>query len=248
MSGVRIQRPLLPPVWRAVAVLVWIAATVLLVALSVHFAHVSTGNRVDAAVDVRVRARLAEHARLFSLAARLGSPAVVVGGSALLAVLCALARWGRGAVFALAAAPLAGGITDLVLKPAIDRTHNYAGLQFPSGHTTGAFALALTVVVLLLPTAQTRLVSAIVRLLLGALALAVAAVVAVAVVVLGWHYSTDAVGGAATALAVVIGLAAVIDVTAWALRSERGGGPPSQAAAARSQLRSGSSRGKDAAR
>ena len=230
----QVRRPLLPSVWRPVAVLVWVAATVVLIVLSMHFAHVSGGNRVDAAVDSRVRARLAEHARLLSVAVRLGSPEVVVGGSVLLALMCGAGRWLRGAVFALGGAPLAGGVTELVLKPAIDRTTvTSSALQFPSGHTTGAFALALTAVVLLLPTAQTRLLPALGRLLLAMAALAVAAVVAVGVVVLGWHYTTDAVGGAATALAVVLALAAVIDTTAWVASAERDGGPPSQAAVAR---------------
>jgi membrane-associated phospholipid phosphatase len=215
------RRPLVPAAWRPLAVLVWTAATLVLVALSMHFAHSSTPNRVDSAVDSRVAGRLAAHARLLSVAVRLGSPAVVVGGSMALGVLCLAARWGRGALFALVAAPAAGAIAEIVLKPAVDRTHNFDSLLFPSGHTTGAFALALTVVILLLPTQSTRLLPAVGRLLVATAALAVAGVVAVAVVVLGWHYATDAVGGAVTALTVVVAVAAVLDVTTWALSRAR---------------------------
>lgn len=232
MASVR-TRPLLPVGWRPIAVVVWLVAVALLVALSMHFANSTASNRVDAAVDRRVAGRLSEHARLLTVAVRLGSPAVVLGGSAVIAAVCLAGRWLRGVAFALLAAPAAGALAELVLKPAVNRTQNLDALTFPSGHTTGAFALALTVVVLLLPTESTRLLPAVGRLLVAVAALAGAAIVAIGVVVLGWHYATDAVGGAATALAVVIAVAAIVDVAARAVGGGRGDGQPSQAAAAR---------------
>jgi len=204
-------QPLLPRPWRPLALLSWLAAAAVLAALSWHFAHGAAVNGPDTIVASGVKARLAAHPHLLSLAARLGSPAAVVGGSVLLALLCLLGRRPRAALFALLAAPAAGAVTEFVLKPAVHREQHVNALLFPSGHTTGAFALAMTVVVLLLPREDTRLLPAIARLVVAVAALAVAAVVAVAVVALGWHYVTDAVGGVVTAIVVVLGLAGVLD-------------------------------------
>jgi len=203
---------LIPRPWRPLALLSWLAAAVVLAALSWHFAHGPATNRPDAALALRVKTRLAAHPHLLSLAARLGSPAVVVGGSVALALMCLVARRPKAALFALIAAPAAGAVTEFVLKPAVHREQHVNALLFPSGHTTGAFALALTVVVLLLPHEGTRLLPAIARLVVAVAALAAAAVVAVAVVALGWHYVTDAIGGVVTAVVVVLGLAAFFDL------------------------------------
>lgn len=205
------SHPLIPRPWRPLALLSWLVAAAVLSALSWHFAHGSATNRPDVAVGARLQARLAAHPHLLSMAARLGSPAVVVGGAVVLALLCLLARRRKAAVFALVAAPAAGFVTEYVLKPAVHREQHVNALLFPSGHTTGAFALALTVVVVLLPHEGTRLLPALARIVVGVAALAVAALVAVAVVGLGWHYVTDAVGGVVTAVVVVLGLAGLLD-------------------------------------
>ena len=205
------SHPLIPRPWRPLALLSWLVAAAVLSALSWHFAHGSATNRPDVAVGARLQARLAAHPHLLSMAARLGSPAVVVGGAVVLALLCLLARRPKAAVFALVAAPAAGFVTEYVLKPAVHREQHVNALLFPSGHTTGAFALALTVVVVLLPHEGTRLLPALARIVVGVAALAVAALVAVAVVGLGWHYVTDAVGGVVTAVVVVLGLAGLLD-------------------------------------
>jgi undecaprenyl-diphosphatase len=208
------SRPLVPSPWRPVATLAWVVAAAVLAGLSWHFAHAPSSNRADLAVGRRVVTRLAAHDHLLSTAVRVGSPAAVIGGSVVLALLCLVVRRWRAAVFALAAAPLAGAVTELVLKPAVHRSQHSDSLMFPSGHTTGAFALALTVVVLLLPHEGTRLFPALARLVVGIGALAVAGVVAVGVVALGWHYVTDAIGGVVTAVVVVLGLAALVDASA----------------------------------
>ena len=189
----------------------WLAAAAVLAALSWHFAHAAALNTPDTIVASGLKARLAAHPHLLSLAARLGSPAAVVGASVVLALLCLVGRRPRAALFALLAAPAASAVTELVLKPAVHREQHVNSLLFPSGHTTGAFAVAMTVVVLVLPRDGTRLLPAIARLVVAVAALAVAAVVAVAVVALGWHYVTDAIGGVVTAVVVVLGLAAILD-------------------------------------
>jgi undecaprenyl-diphosphatase len=208
------DRSLLPRPWRPVAALVWIAAAATLGVLAWHFAHAPAVDAPDAAVGSRLTDRLAPHARLFTTAARLGSPAAVAGGAVFLALTCLAVRRVRGAVFALVAAPVAGLTTEAVLKPLVHRQTHLDALMFPSGHTTGAFALALTVVVLVLPRPDTSLLPAFGRLLLAVAALAGASVVAIAVVVLGWHYVTDTIGGAATAVVVVVGIAALVDAFA----------------------------------
>ena len=202
---------LIPRAWRPVAVLTWVAAAVVLAVLGWHFAHNGPTDAADALVGAHVKLRLASHPHLLSLAARLGSPAVVIGGSVTLALLWLVGGRRRAALFALIAAPAAGAITELVLKPIVHRQLHPQALMFPSGHATGAFALALTVVILLLPREQTRLLPALAGMVVGVAALAVASVVAVAVVALGWHYVTDVIGGVVTAVVVVVGLAAVID-------------------------------------
>ena len=213
------EQPLIGRSWRPLALLSWLAAAAVLAALSWHFAHAPAVNAPDTIVASGLKARLAAHPHLLSLAARLGSPAAVIGGSILLAVLCLVGRRPKAALFALLAAPAAGVVTEFVLKPAVHRAQHASALLFPSGHTTGAFALAMTVVVLLLPREGTRLLPAIARLVVAVAALAVAAVVAVAVVALGWHYVTDAVGGVVTAVVVVLGLAGFVDVLGTAAES-----------------------------
>jgi len=213
------RRPLLPAGWRPFALVVWVIAAIGLAVLSVHVANPASGH-LDRPLSGSIQARLAAHDRLLSLSAKLGSPEAVAGGAVPLALLCVLARRPAGAVFSLVAAPAAGAITELVLKPVVHR-EGVASLLFPSGHTTGAFALAMTVAVLLLPPEETALLPAAGRILTALLALAAAAVVAIAVVALGWHYVTDALGGIVTAIVVVLGIAGLIDAFGAAANSPR---------------------------
>jgi undecaprenyl-diphosphatase len=204
-------QPLLPRRWQPLAAVVWILSAVALAVLSVHAAGSAASDTAVSPVSGEIAVQLHDALHLLSLAAQLGSPPVVVGGSVVLSLLCALARRWRAAAFALVAAPAAGGLTEYVLKPLIHRHLIDNTLLFPSGHTTGAFALALAVTVVLLPHEGTELVPTLLRFLVIAAALTAAALVAVAVVALGWHYVTDALGGIVTAVLVVIGLAAAID-------------------------------------
>lgn len=208
-------RRLVPAPWRPLAVVAWLAACLALAVLAWHLHQTGTGGRLDTRLDPGVAARLAGHRRALHDLARVGSPAFVAAGSALLALACVARRWWRGAVFAAAAAPLAAVTTELGLKPFV-AAHVPAAYQyaFPSGHTTGAFALALTTAVLLLPDVGTSALPGLARVALGAGALAVAAGTAVAVVGLGWHHVTDAIGGAAAAAAVVLAVAAVVGAAA----------------------------------
>jgi len=183
------SRRLLPAAWVALAAVAWAASFVVLLGLGYHLHRTGGGGPVDRALDARITGRLAEHRGLLS------------------------GRWRRAAALALLAAPVAGAATEFLLKPLIGvRMDPRAPYGFPSGHTTGAVALALVIVVLLLPRPGMHLGPAAVRVALGVLALVLASGTAVAVVALGFHRTTDTIGGVATAVLVVLGLAAAADL------------------------------------
>lgn len=212
------DRRLLPPAWWSLAGLAWVGSAMVLAGLAWHLHRTGSGGRVDLTLDTRLAIRLGAHGRTLERLTQLGSPQFVVGASVVLGLLAAALRWWRGAAFGLLGAPLAGAVTDLLLKPFV-ASHAPQGpdgraLAFPSGHTTGAFGVALVLAVLLLPRTGASALPAVLRLLLGVVALALAAGTAVSVVALGFHRTTDAVGGFATATLVVLGAAAALDVAA----------------------------------
>jgi membrane-associated phospholipid phosphatase len=178
-----------------------------------RYAHQAAGGRLDVAVDLRVAAGLSEHQRFLRRVVDLGSPTgVVVLASVLLLVALLLRSW-RGVLLVALGIPVATMVTEWLLKPHFHRTHG-GGLAFPSGHTTGAFAVAVTLAVLLVGRPAARIPWQL-RLLLAAAGLAVASGVAVSLVALGYHYATDTVGGAGVALTVVLGTALLIDRLPW---------------------------------
>lgn len=206
------RRELVPPGYRLLGVLVWLVSAAVLGGLAWHLHRTGSGGPVEARIDAGLLHRLREHRRLLDLMVQVGSPTAVVVGSLVLCLLAALLRWWRGALLALVAAPVAGVLTDEVLKPLM-RAHNPTGgaLAFPSGHSTGAFGLAVVTAVLLVPRRGSRVWPALLRLLLALVALAAAGATAVSVVALGYHHVTDALGGAATATLVVLTLSALVD-------------------------------------
>lgn len=201
---------MLPQRLRAYAVAIVVACAVTTLVLGVHYADTSEPGRIDRSLDLRIRARLADHHGLLEHLVRLGDPETIVAWSLLLALLCVMLRRWRGAALCLLGPGLAGGLTDYVLKPLIDRQIGF-GLAYPSGHTTGAFAVAICAVVLLLDRNDLYVE---VRVLLGLLGIGLAAGVAASVIGLGYHYATDTVGGFCVALGVVLGVAVLIDVVA----------------------------------
>ena len=210
-----VTRRLLPPGWGLLAGASWLVSAVVLAGLGWHLHRVGAGNLVDLRLDGPLARRFAGDRGLLSLLAGLGSPEGVALSSVVLAALAAARRWWRGVLLALLAAPLAGALTELVLKPAVGvKGPGGTALGFPSGHTTGAVGVALTVTVLLLPRAGSHPFPATLRLLLGLAALALAAGTGLAMVVLGYHRTTDVVGGVATAVVVVLAVAAALDLAA----------------------------------
>ena len=143
------------------------------------------------------------------LVAELGGLIPVTLMTVALVVTCLAARWWRGAALAGLAVPAAVALTEAVLKPLIGRSmQGYH--SFPSGHATAAFALAATCAVLLANPPRPRLPGA-ARLLLVAGAALIAAIVAIAVVVLRYHYFTDTVAGAAVGIGTVLLTALLLD-------------------------------------
>ncbi|GAA4207908.1 phosphatase PAP2 family protein [Actinocatenispora rupis] len=149
----------------------------------------------------------------------LGSPVAVVLETVALFGFLVRRRWIRAAVLAALAPPVATALTEVVLKPIVDRTRG-GSLAYPSGHTTGIFAVAMVVVVLM---AASVWLSPTVRAGVAAAAIGVAMAVAAASVAVGDHFATDTVGGACVAIATVLVLGVIVDAVADRRARDRGG-------------------------
>jgi len=204
-----VVRPLLAPAARVPAGAVLAVCVAVTAIFGVLYAHQSQAGWLDAGVDARVRSLLAGHPVLLNRIALLGSPVPMIAMTAAMALACLVTRRWRGALFVVIAVPLAEALTGWVLKPLIGRTlHGY--LSFPSGHTTGVFAVAAVLAVLLTGPLRPRL-AAPVRLLCVLAAIAAASATATAMVGMGAHYFTDTVGGVAVAVGAVLATALAID-------------------------------------
>jgi membrane-associated phospholipid phosphatase len=202
-------RPLLAAGARPTAVAVVAACAVATAVLGVWFRHQSRPGALDrAAFDWLLRHREVHRSVLIFLAWLGTQTPVIIAVSALTLACLARRRW-RGAVLAAVAVTVASGLTELVLKPLVDRTY-HGFLSFPSGRATGAFSIAAVCAVLLLGPAWRRRRAA-ARLILVAGAVAVACAVADAAVILRYHYLTDTIGGAAVGTGTVLLTALIID-------------------------------------
>ncbi|SFQ60153.1 hypothetical protein SAMN05421810_110146 [Amycolatopsis arida] len=153
---------------------------------------------VDGAVERAVDAAFAGRLPLLRLLVVPTEPPVLLVAVAAIVLLCALDRWWSGAALALAGPALAVAANTWVLKPAFGR-HYADHLAYPSGHTV-ALVSVLTVLAVLARPGRAR------RAVVGAgVVLTVAA--GGGMVGLHYHYATDVLGGAAFAVAVVLGLA-----------------------------------------
>src|SRR5437016_4306719 len=196
---------LLPSALRRPAALVLAGCVTVTALLALTASHQARPDALDAAVDARLRAGLGGYQGPLHLAADLGDLIPVTLMILALAAACLAARWWRGAALACLAVPAAVLLTESVLKPLVGRS--LAGHQsFPSGHATTLFGLAATCAVLLANPPRPRLPRP-VRLLLVLGAALVAATVAVAMVVLRYHYFTDTVAGTAVGIGMVLATA-----------------------------------------
>ncbi len=175
------------------------AAAVVLV-LGVTHAGDAEAGRLDGWVP------LAE-GRWFTLATAfdwLGHPGPAAVLLALLAAAALVSGSRRLAILAIAGPAAAVGAT-MAVKPLVGRTiHGLDNLAFPSGHTALGAAVGF-VIALLLVRGSAQVVAA------AGLAVLAGMAMGWAQVALGSHYETDAVGGIATALAVLPAVAWSID-------------------------------------
>jgi undecaprenyl-diphosphatase len=183
---------------------------ILVAVLGVLFAHQTTADPFDRAVDSPVISWLGGHPGLLSW---LAAPGSYLPAAVLTAVIVTASLVGgrlNGAVLGAAAVPVAVGLNDSLLKHLVHRTY-LGNLAYPSGHTAAVFALAATATVLLLvPPRSAR--GGVLRVLILAAACVVGVVVAIAVIGLQWHYFTDTVAGAAVGVGTVCGLALILDL------------------------------------
>ena len=171
----------------------------------------------DNAVDAPVISFFGGHHTLLLWLALPGTLIPAIAISAAIAAGCLFAKRLNGAVLAVIAVPVAAGLDDALLKHVFHRT--YLGqLTFPSGHTTCATALTVTLAVLLLAPPQQPRTRAI-RVTLVAVACVITAAVATGVIGLRWHYFTDCVAGAAVGAGTVLALALLLDLASGVANS-----------------------------
>jgi membrane-associated phospholipid phosphatase len=150
------------------------------------FVHRPWPNRVDAIGFTLLPADLSS--RWAADVVRLGSLTVLIAGAAVLCVVAAMSRNWMRALTCLIAPIAAVLIVQTLAKPLVGRHfEGSTSLSYPSGTVTAVAALA-TAAFLVAPWFAKPLVAV----AGGVVVVAVCA----AVVVLRWHYSTDAFGGA----------------------------------------------------
>lgn len=185
-------------------------ATAVTAVLAWRYAGDSGAGRADTRIAQVLDEQPGSTHALARVFAALGGPLPVVIALVLLAPPAWYLRGGRGLALVLTGPPTAMITTSLVLKPLVERTRG-GELAFPSGHTTSvaSIAVACGVLVLGLPALPRAL-----RLLAVAGLAALVVAVGVSLVVRGLHYPTDTLGALGVAVAVVLGVALVVDAFA----------------------------------
>jgi membrane-associated phospholipid phosphatase len=209
----RYGRPLLGPAARPRAAVLVACCAILVAALGMLFAHQTTADSLDHAIDSPIITSLDGHPGLAAWLAFPGSQRPAVALTAVIVIACLFTRRLNGAVLAAAAVPAAVGVNDGLCKPLFHRTY-LGALTYPSGHTATMFALAATVAVLLYSPPRSAKARA-PRIVIPAAACVLGGIVAVGVIGLRWHYFTDTVAGAAVGIGTVCGLALLLDLPTW---------------------------------
>jgi undecaprenyl-diphosphatase len=196
---------------------VLVACVIAIATLGVLLRGQAQPDGLDSAVDTAMVASFGGHQGVLSWLTRPGSTVPLIAVSAAIAAGCLIARRPNGVVLAVTAVPVTAFLNDMVLKHLVGRTH-LGQLSFPSGHTASAMTLATVLGVLLHDPAR-RTATRVVRAAFVFVACAVAALVAVGVIGLRWHYFTDTVGGVALGTGTVLALALLIDLVPAVPRS-----------------------------
>jgi hypothetical protein len=217
-----VLRALPPPVARPALVLVALAAGGFLV-LAVGYAWTGTAVALDMRVDPWIRAVFADHRAGLRRLVRLGSPRQVVLIAVLLALVCLWLNRRRLALVAVAG-PGATGVATTLLQPLIGRPLN-GGFGLPSGHGAGLVALGTVAALVVVSLAGSRLRAVAPAAAAGVVGLGAA--MTVALVANSYHYTTDALAGFCTGVAVVLATALAVDHVAdrLARAARRAGGP-----------------------
>ncbi len=143
------DRPLLSAQVRPWAGGLFAVCVVAVALLGVLFAHQTSADAFDRAVDAPIISAFSDHQATAFWLARPGSELPAVLMCAAIVVGCLLARRLSGALLAALGLAVSEAITEELLKPLFHRTY-LGSLVYPSGHTTSIYSLVATVVVLLL--------------------------------------------------------------------------------------------------
>ena len=194
-------------------------SVVVVFAIGASFAHQTTADGFDRAIDAPVINWLGRDQLLLDWMQFPGTQVPAVLLSLAMAIAALARRRLNGVVLALLADFIATRIVEWVLKPLFDRTY-LGAISYPSGHTTSVVSiLAVYVVLFALPARGGR--GRAWR--IGGLAVlaALAVITVIGVIGLRWHYFTDTVGGAAVAIGTVCALCLLIDAGArWWRRAD----------------------------
>jgi membrane-associated phospholipid phosphatase len=211
-SGIPLQqRRLVARPLRPVVGAVMILAAGLTAVLGVWLSGRRSFTTFDLRYGVRIGERFRGHERLALYLADLGGQVPILTATLAIAVVMLVLRRLRAVALVAIAPALATALTEWVLKPLIDRSP-FGVYTFPSGHSTGAFAVAAVIVVLVLD--ETNAGPRIVRWSVAVFATALACLVALGLVAAGFHFVTDTIGGAGVGIATVLLVALAIDAIA----------------------------------
>lgn len=215
-------RPLLSAKARRPAATV-LACAVLVLAGGAVLVHDQYADPLDRRVGTWAATRLAGRGETLQLVSDLGEKIEVIVIVAVMVLACLAVRRVNGAVLAAVGAPAASVATEKVLKPLSGHLYVYA--TYPSGHTTGFFALIATAGVLLAAPPAGRARPGL-RIAITATAVLIGCAISLAVVAVGGHRFIDTVGGATVGIAVVLTATFLLDLPvsrsllglAWASR------------------------------
>jgi len=201
-------RPLLPDRARRPAAII-LGCAALMLAGGAVLVHGRYADPLDRRVGAWAATHLAGLGDSLQLVSNLGGKVEVGVIIAVICLACLAARRVNGAVLAAVGAPAASIATEKVLKPLASHLYVYA--SYPSGHTTGIFALIATGAVLLAGPQVGRVRPA-VRIAIVVTSVLAGCAVGIAMIGLGDHQLTDTIGGAAVGVAVVLTAAFILDL------------------------------------
>lgn len=201
-----------------------LAAAAVVGGLAVRYQHTDRPGALDLRIMTWVDGVASGHPALFRFVVTVGGPGPVLGLAVVVAAVACWFGYRRLGLLCVVAPALTGVVTTAV-KPLVGRLIGHDDLSFPSGHTAAVSSVGLVLAVLVLDVTGSRRWTAPRVLTALGVVLGCTAVMALAVVGAGMHYPTDAVGGAASATAVVITTALLVgpvaDRTRWLLPPAR---------------------------